>query len=80
MAEVETRLRRLRVAIEARADPAALIDPLNRTQERVMAARLERDQVPVIPQLGQGRGIRVCLSRLARDYERDPALSEAMIR
>jgi hypothetical protein len=35
LAEAETRLRRLQAAIEAGADPAALIDPLNRAQERV---------------------------------------------
>jgi hypothetical protein len=46
LAEAETRLRRQQAAIEAGADPAALIDPLNRAQERVMAARLERDQAP----------------------------------
>jgi len=46
LAEAEARLRRLQAAIEAGADPAALIDPLNRAQERVMAARLERDRAP----------------------------------
>ena len=44
LAEAETRLRRLQAAIEVGADPAALIDPLNGAQERVIAARLERDQ------------------------------------
>jgi hypothetical protein len=38
LAEAETTLRRLQAAIEASADPAALVDPLNRAQERVMAA------------------------------------------
>jgi hypothetical protein len=56
LAEAETRLRRLQAAIEAGADPAALIDPLNRAQERVMAARLERDQAPSSQSLGRGRG------------------------
>ena len=51
--EAETRLRRLQAAIEAGADPAALIDPLNRAQERVMAARLERDQAPSSHTLGR---------------------------
>jgi hypothetical protein len=53
LAEAETRLRRLQAAIEAGADPAALIDPLNRAQERVMAARLERDQAPSSHSLGR---------------------------
>jgi hypothetical protein len=39
LAEAETTSRRLQAALEADADPAALIDPLNRAQERVVAAR-----------------------------------------
>jgi hypothetical protein len=43
----------LQAAIEAGADPAALIDPLNHAQEREMAARLERDQAPSSHTLGR---------------------------
>jgi hypothetical protein len=53
LAEAETTLRRLQAAIEAGADPAALVDPLNRAQERVMAARLERDRAPTPRGLGR---------------------------
>jgi hypothetical protein len=56
LAEAETMLRRLHAAIEAGAGPAALIDPLNRAQERVTAARLERDRARVASQPGMGRG------------------------
>jgi hypothetical protein len=49
----DVRTRRLQAAIEAGADPAAQIDPLDRAQERVMAARLERDQVPSSQSLGR---------------------------
>jgi hypothetical protein len=53
LAEAETTLRRLQTAIEAGADPAALVDPLNRAQERVMAAGLERDGAPSPRTLGR---------------------------
>jgi hypothetical protein len=53
LAEGETTLRRLQAAIEAGADPAALVDPLNRAQERVMAARFERDRAPSPRTLGR---------------------------
>lgn len=53
LAEAETTLRRLQAAIEAGADPAALVDPLNRAQERVMASRLERDRAPSPRGLGR---------------------------
>lgn len=46
LAEAETTLRRLQAAVEAGADLAALIEPLNRAQERVTAARIERERAP----------------------------------
>ncbi|WP_433293721.1 recombinase family protein [Pseudonocardia sp. CA-142604] len=52
VAEAETKLRRLQAAIEAGADPAALIDPLNRAQEQLTAARLRCEQAPALHRLG----------------------------
>jgi hypothetical protein len=43
----------LQAAIEAGADPAALVDPINRAQEQVKAARVACDQAP--PARGIGR-------------------------
>lgn len=47
LAEAETTLRHLQAAIEAGAAPAALVDPLNRAHEQVVAARVERDRALV---------------------------------
>lgn len=44
--DAETRLRRLQAAIEAGADPAALVDAINRVQEERQAARVDLDQLP----------------------------------
>ena len=41
MADVETRLSRLRAAIEAGADPAALVESVNAAQEQRAAAQAE---------------------------------------
>jgi hypothetical protein len=41
LADAETRLSRLRTAIEAGADPAALVEPLNAAQEQRAAAQVE---------------------------------------
>jgi hypothetical protein len=43
LADNETKLQRLQAAIKAGADPAALVDPLNRARGRVAAARADRD-------------------------------------
>lgn len=48
LAEAETRLRRLQAAIEAGADPAALVDSINRAQEQVTDARVACDQAPSV--------------------------------
>jgi hypothetical protein len=46
-------LRRLQSRDRGGCGPGALIDPLNRAQERVTAARLERDQAPSPHSLGR---------------------------
>lgn len=50
--DAETRLRRLQAAIEAGADPAALIDALNRAQAERDAARTELDALPASREVG----------------------------
>lgn len=51
--DAETRLRRLQGAIEAGADPAALIDAINRVQEERLAARADLEQLPATRALGR---------------------------
>jgi DNA invertase Pin-like site-specific DNA recombinase len=46
LADAETRLRRLQQAIEAGADPSALVEPLNRAAEERNAARSDLDALP----------------------------------
>jgi hypothetical protein len=46
VAEAEQRLRRLHAAIEAGVDPTALVEPINRAQQELEAARVERQHVP----------------------------------
>ena len=53
VAEAEQRLRRLHAAIEAGVDPAALVEPINRAQEELEAARVERQHVPAARTVGQ---------------------------
>jgi hypothetical protein len=45
-ADAETRLRRWQAAVEAGADPVALVGPIARAQEQVVAARVECDRAP----------------------------------
>lgn len=52
-AEAEARLRRLQAAIEAGADPAALVDALNSAQEQRAAARAELEGRPAPNALGE---------------------------
>ena len=53
VAEAEQRLRRLHVAIEAGVDPAALVEPINRAQEELEAARVEQQHVPAAWAMGE---------------------------
>ena len=46
LADAEKRLRRLQQAIEAGANPAALVDALNKTEEERQAARADLDRIP----------------------------------
>jgi O6-methylguanine-DNA--protein-cysteine methyltransferase len=46
LADTEKRLRRLQQAIEAGANPAALVDALNRAEEERQAARDDLDRIP----------------------------------
>lgn len=46
LADAEKRLRRLQQAIEAGANPAALVDALNKAEEERQAARTDLDQRP----------------------------------
>ena len=46
LADTEKRLRRLQQAIEAGANPAALVDALNRAEEERQAARTDLDRIP----------------------------------
>lgn len=48
VSEAQTRLRRLQSAIEAGADPVALVDPLNRAQRETEAATAVLDSLPVV--------------------------------
>jgi hypothetical protein len=51
---VEQRLRRLHAAAtDAGVDPMALVDPINRAQQELEAARVEQQHVPVARTLGQ---------------------------
>jgi DNA invertase Pin-like site-specific DNA recombinase len=51
LADAEKRLRRLQQAIEAGANPTALIDPLNKAEQERQAARTDLDRSPVSPAL-----------------------------
>ncbi len=51
LADVQKRLDRLTAAIEAGADPAALIEPLNAAQAQRIAAQNEMDAAPPAPTL-----------------------------
>ena len=53
VAEAEQRLRRLHAAIEAGVDPTALVEPINRAQEELEAARVEQQHVPAARTMGQ---------------------------
>jgi hypothetical protein len=53
VANAERRLRRLHAAIEAGVDPVALIEPINRAQEELEAARFEQQRVPTAQAIGQ---------------------------
>jgi hypothetical protein len=53
VAEAEQRLRRLHAAIEAGVDPLALVEPINRAQQELEAARGEQHHVPVVRTLDQ---------------------------
>jgi len=46
LAGAETRIHRLQQAIEAGANPAALVDPLNRAEEERQAAHADLDRIP----------------------------------
>jgi hypothetical protein len=46
VADAEQRLRRMHAAIEAGVDPVALVEPINRAQEELEAARFEQQRVP----------------------------------
>ncbi|MGQ0837276.1 zinc ribbon domain-containing protein [Actinokineospora sp.] len=48
----ETKLRRLQDAIEAGANPAALVDAINRAQEECDAARMELERTPAARVIG----------------------------
>jgi hypothetical protein len=51
LADAEKRLRRLQQAIEAGANPAALIDALNKAEQERQAARTDLDRIPAAPAL-----------------------------
>ena len=53
VAEVERRLRRLQSAIEAGVDPTALVEPINRAQQELDAARAERQHNPSVQALSR---------------------------
>ena len=53
VAEAEQRLRRLQSAIEAGVDPAALVEPINRAQQEVDAARAELQHNPTVQTLSR---------------------------
>jgi hypothetical protein len=48
VADAEQGFRRLHAAIEHGVDPAALVEPINRAQEVLEAARFERQRVPSV--------------------------------
>lgn len=47
LADAEKRLSRLQQAIEAGANPTALVDALNRAEEERQAARTDLDRIPI---------------------------------
>jgi len=51
--DAETRLRRLQRAVEAGAEPGALVDALNRAHEERQAARADLDRLPAPRALGR---------------------------
>jgi len=53
VAEAEQRLRRLQSAIEAGVDPAALVEPINRAQQELDAARAEQQHNPSVQALSR---------------------------
>jgi len=53
VAEVERRLRRLQSAIEAGVDPTALVEPINRAQQELDAARAEQQHNPSVQALSR---------------------------
>ena len=53
LADAEKRLRRLQQAIEAGANPAALIDALNKAEQERQAARTDLDRIPASSTLTQ---------------------------
>jgi hypothetical protein len=83
LADAEQRLRRLHAAIEAGVDPVALIDPINRAQEELEAARFEQQRLPTVHALGQAE-VKAMLDHIgdvgAALQRADPAKLEELYR
>jgi hypothetical protein len=83
VAEAEQRLRRLHTAIEAGVDPTALVEPINRAQEELEAARVEQQHIPAARTMGQAELEAMIddLGNIGRALNRtDPAKLEELYR